>query len=179
MTRRTLTASVSPVANSKATTVTVYRNEMNQMIDRLACPPGNGQREPPVNRVNTSQRLEMLRKAMTLSKVDSYIITGDDEHQVFHSTVIGFFFSNDSAFDDWFDTIFCGFVFSISKKWFHRTTTGGNLSPVLRAVLGQLSWQTNEPFYGRTAATIYRPICNWIASGLSWNPDPTRFFFEI
>jgi hypothetical protein len=100
MTRRTLTASVSPVANSKATTVTVYRKKMNQMIDRLACPPGNGQREPPVNRVNTSQRLEMLRKAMTLSKVDSYIITGDDEHQVFHSTVIGFFFSNDSAFDD-------------------------------------------------------------------------------
>ena len=100
MTRRTLTASVSPVANSKATTVTVYRNEMNQMIDRLACPPDNGQQhEPPVNRVNTSQRLEMLRKAMTLSKVDAYIITGDDEHQVFHSKVIGFL-KNDSAFDN-------------------------------------------------------------------------------
>ncbi|EFX71626.1 hypothetical protein DAPPUDRAFT_59926 [Daphnia pulex] len=50
------------------------------MIDRLACPPDNGQHEP-VNRVNTSQRLEMLRKAMTLSKVDAYIVTGDDEHQ--------------------------------------------------------------------------------------------------
>lgn len=81
MTERALAASVSPVATSKATTTIVYRNEM---IDRLACPPDNGQHEP-VNRVNTSQRLEMLRKAMTLSKVDAYIVTGDDEHQVFHS----------------------------------------------------------------------------------------------
>ena len=99
MTRRTLTASVSPVlvANSKATTI-VHRNEMNQMIDRLACPPDNGQHEPPVHRVNTSQRLEMLRKAMTLSKVDAYIITGDDEHQVFHSKVIGFL-KNDDLFE--------------------------------------------------------------------------------
>ncbi|XP_046656109.1 xaa-Pro aminopeptidase 1-like isoform X1 [Daphnia pulicaria] len=77
MTERALAASVSPVATSKATTTSVYRNEM---IDRLACPPDNGQHEP-VNRVNTSQRLEMLRKAMTLSKVDAYIVTGDDEHQ--------------------------------------------------------------------------------------------------
>ncbi len=80
MTERALAASVSPVATSKATT-SVCRNEM---IDRLACQPDNGQHEP-VNRVNTSQRLEMLRKAMTLSKVDAYIVTGDDAHQVFHS----------------------------------------------------------------------------------------------
>lgn len=80
MTERALAALVSPVATSKATT-SVYRNEM---IDRLACPPDNGQHEP-VNRVNTSQRLEMLRKAMTLFKVDAYIVTGDDQHQVFHS----------------------------------------------------------------------------------------------
>ena len=83
MTERTLTVSVSPVANSKTTT-TFYRNEM---MDRLACPPANGQQEP-VNRVNTSQRLKKLRQAMTLSKVDAYIVTGDDEHQVFHSQVL-------------------------------------------------------------------------------------------
>lgn len=87
MTEGTLTASVSPVATSKATTG-VYRNEM---IDRLACPPDNGQHEP-VNRVNTSQRLEMLRKAMTLSRVDAYIVTGDDQHQVFHSVSLKDFY---------------------------------------------------------------------------------------
>jgi hypothetical protein len=64
---------------------------------------------------------------------------------------------------------------------FLPTKTGGNLSPALRAVRGQLSWQTNEPFYGQTAATICRPICNWIASGPSCNPETTRFavFFYI
>uniref|UniRef100_A0A0N8B2S8 Putative Xaa-Pro aminopeptidase n=1 Tax=Daphnia magna TaxID=35525 RepID=A0A0N8B2S8_9CRUS len=54
----------------------VYRN----MMDRLACPPDYDHSEP-ANRVNTSLRVEMLRKAMALSNVDAYIITGEDQHQ--------------------------------------------------------------------------------------------------
>lgn len=75
MAKSTLSALASPTFKA-----IVYRN----MIDRLACPPDDDHREP-VNRVNTSLRLELLRKAMVLSNVKAYIITGEDQHQVFRS----------------------------------------------------------------------------------------------
>ena len=47
--------------------------------NRLGCPPFG---ESPINRVNTTIRLEMLRSLMTSFNVDAYIITSDDQHQV-------------------------------------------------------------------------------------------------
>ncbi|XP_059350232.1 xaa-Pro aminopeptidase ApepP-like isoform X2 [Daphnia carinata] len=71
MAKSTLSASTLPTIKA-----IVYRN----MMDRLACPPDHDHPEP-ANRVNTSLRVEMLRKAMALSNVNAYIITGEDQHQ--------------------------------------------------------------------------------------------------
>ena len=49
-----------------------------EIADRLAC----SSLEEPANRVNTTLRLEMLRKVMASFHVDAYVITGDDQHQV-------------------------------------------------------------------------------------------------
>lgn len=56
--------------------------------DRLGCLDGVVQEEQPINRVNTTLRLQQLRVAMSAAKLvrgaplKAYIITSDDEHQV-------------------------------------------------------------------------------------------------
>jgi hypothetical protein len=56
--------------------------------DRLGCLDGIVQEQQPVNRVNTTLRLQQLRVAMSATKLvrgaplKAYIITSDDEHQV-------------------------------------------------------------------------------------------------
>lgn len=53
---------------------------------RMNCKPGDAQ---PVNRANTTGRVQQLRVAMSQAKLvrgvplKAYIITSDDEHQVF------------------------------------------------------------------------------------------------
>lgn len=46
---------------------------------RLACEPGD---DPPPVRVNTTDRLTMLREQMVAKNLDAYIITTSDDHQV-------------------------------------------------------------------------------------------------
>lgn len=56
--------------------------------DRLGCLDGIVQEQQPINRVNTTLRLQQLRVAMSATKLvrgaplKAYIITSDDEHQV-------------------------------------------------------------------------------------------------
>lgn len=61
--------------------------------DRLGCLDGVIRQEQPINRVNTTLRLQQLRVAMSAVKLvrgaplKAYIITSDDEHQVWPNTV--------------------------------------------------------------------------------------------
>ena len=56
--------------------------------DRLGCLNGVAEEKEPINRVNTTLRLQQLRVAMSAVKLvrgaplKAYIITSDDEHQV-------------------------------------------------------------------------------------------------
>ena len=56
--------------------------------DRLGCLDGVAAQDQPINRVNTTLRLQQLRVAMSAVKLvrgaplKAYIVTSDDEHQV-------------------------------------------------------------------------------------------------
>ncbi len=62
--------------------------EKNAQIQRMACPDDAGIHQP-INRVNTTSRLQQLRVAMSAVKLvrgaplKAYIVTSDDEHQVY------------------------------------------------------------------------------------------------
>ena len=101
----------SSLASSSAAGMEVDGQSMmnKQTTERLGCSPttssprnGNGignmsEPEQPVNRVNTTIRLQQLRSAMASAKLvrgaplKAYIITSDDEHQVkffIHSFIV-------------------------------------------------------------------------------------------
>lgn len=67
-------------------TVAVDNGISQENQPRLGCPTG----DQPINRVNTTTRLQQLRVAMSAVKLvrgaplKAYIITSDDEHQVYH-----------------------------------------------------------------------------------------------
>ncbi|KAK4030053.1 hypothetical protein OUZ56_023011 [Daphnia magna] len=64
--------------------------------DRLGCLDGVIRQEQPINRVNTTLRLQQLRVAMSAVKLvrgaplKAYIITSDDEHQCFEDQTAGY-----------------------------------------------------------------------------------------
>ena len=68
--------------------IKIKRSPTPSFTARMACPDGGDQHRQPINRVNTTTRVQQLRVAMSSVKLvrgmplKAYIITSDDEHQV-------------------------------------------------------------------------------------------------
>ncbi len=107
------------------------KKDVRQLSDRLSCSTDEQQ---PVNRVNTTQRLEMLRTVMALLfNVDAYVITGDDQHQVTTSARLAIGRSKTTQHRC------CLFLFVSKRNSFLQRTKDVDSSRVLRAVGAQPS----------------------------------------